>query len=625
MGTGCRSAGSGHPQGLREAGSREGNAAPAAAAGGPEAVPGRAPWQDRVPRPSSEFPRLYLKTHADLSDWATLEPYLQELKDRPLPDRSALEKWIADLNELMNALNEEGSRLYIEMTCFTQDPQKEKAYLHFVEEVDPKLAPYSDALNRKAVAHPDIDSLPAGTFGKWRESLKVSIELFREENIPLQTEIAKLSQSYQKICSEMTAEWNGEKKTLSQLSPFLQDPDRRVREKAWRLIAESRYADHERLDSLFEELLALRVKMARNLGLPDYVEYAFKANQRTDYTREDCFRFHAAVEKTVVPRYRQMLEHRRARMGLDRLRPWDLSCDPLGRPPLRPFAKTEDLIQGVGRIFSRLDPELARHYERMAGLGLLDLENRIGKAPGGYQSSLEEVRLPFIFMNAVGLNDDVFTLLHESGHAFHSFYARHHDLGFNRHAPMEFSEVASMSMERLGAPFLTEFYDEASKARALLAQDEDVFRLLPWVATVDAFQHWIYTHPAHSREERRSFWLSLDDRFGSRVDWSGLEEFRGYGWHRQLHIFELPFYYIEYGIAQLGALQIWARSLRDPGEALSAYKRALALGGTRGLRGLFESAGLRLDLGEGVMAPLMDQVFADWDAYRVKDEGAKNG
>ncbi len=567
-------------------------------------------WKQKAVRPSPKYPRHFVPESIDLGNWEAQQPLWEELQNRALPDAKTLQQWIEDWNELSDAVQEESSRRYIDMTCFTQDKEIEAAYLKFVEEVDPKLAPVGDALNRKLAEHPDTAKLPAD-HGPWLRSVKTGIELFKEENIPIYTELAKLSQTYQKTMGDMTVEWEGQTKTLSQMSPLLQEPDRDVREKAWRKIAERRHQERESLDALFDQMLQLRLKISANLNLPNYVDYAFKSNLRTDYTPADCFRFHTAVEKAVVPVYREALEARRKALGLDRLRPWDLSCDPQGRPPLKPFQGAQELIEGVQRIFDRLDPELASMYKEMRANGLMDLENRVGKAPGGYQSSLTEVRMPFIFMNSVGLNDDIFTLLHESGHSFHYLLARDQTLPFNRHAPMEFSEVASMSMERLGARFLHEFYSPEEIKRAIRMEDEEVFRILPWVATIDSFQHWIYT-TQHTADQRRDKWLEIDSRFGPNVDWSGIEEFRGHTWHRQLHLFEYPFYYIEYGIAQLGALQVWSHSLENQAEALRLYKHGLATGGTKGLSELFSATGLKFDMGEEAIRPLIEKVREEW-------------
>lgn len=565
-------------------------------------------WRKTAVRPSSDYPRAFVPTTLDLGDWEAQKPLWNDLETRELPDLAALRKWIADWNELSDAVGEESARRYIEMTCDTQDKKIEAHYLHFVEKIDPELAPVNDALGKKLAAHPDLGKLPQD-HAKWIESVKTGIELYREENIPLYTELAKLSNEYQKITGSQTVEWEGETKTLSQLSPVLQEPDRARREKAWRAIAERRLKDRDALEDLYDTMRALRAQIAKNAGL-DFIDYTFKGNLR-DYTPADCFAFHAAVEKAVVPVYREALEAHRKALGLDALRPWDLNCDSRGRPPLKPFKTSAELVAGVDSIFAKLDPELRALYGVLRDGGLMDLENRVGKAPGGYQSSLTETRLPFIFMNAVGLNQDVFTLLHESGHAFHYLLARDQSLPFNRHAVMEFCEVASMSMERLGAKHLSAFYAPEDARRAVRVEDEEVFRILPWVATIDAFQHWIYAGD-HTPEQRKTKWLELDARFGPNVDWSGLEEYRAHAWHRQLHLFEYPFYYIEYGIAQLGALQVWKRSLTDPAGALALYKKALSLGGTRGLAALFEAAGGKFDMSEATIRPLIEAVREEW-------------
>ncbi len=571
-------------------------------------------WIAKVPRPSPEFPRVYIANDADLSSWLGIKPYLIELCDRPLPDQKALLKWIQDYAELGDSVHEESSRLYIAMTCFTQEEEKQKAYLNFVETVEPEMAPVVDLLNRKAVAHPESKTLPKEEYGLWLDSLRVSIELFHDSNIPLHTEISKLAQEYQQICGEMTVDWDGQIKTLSQLSPFLQSNDRSIREKAWMKLAERRLKDRQKLDDLFDELFVLRNQTARNLGLKDFIDYSFKSNHRSDYGVKDCTEFHTSIEKAVVPIYRRSLDYRREKLGVDQLRPWDMNCDPLGRPPLKPFQDASRLINGVDKIFARMDPELHGFFRTMTDKGLMDLGNRVGKAPGGYQCGLSEVRLPFIFMNAVGMNEDIFTLLHESGHAFHLFFTRGMSLGFNRGAPMEFSEVASMAMERLGAKYLDEFYQGDDLQRAIQTEDEEVFRLLPWVATIDAFQHWLYANPGHSQAQRKIAWMNLDQRFGANLNWSGLEEFRANAWHRQLHIFEVPFYYIEYGIAQLGALQVWLKSLQDEKAALANYKKGLSLGGTKGLRALFEGTGLSFDMREEAIRPLVEKVREEWEA-----------
>ena len=551
---------------------------------------------------------------AALADWESQRPHWEELQHRALPDAAALELWIHDWNALSDVVGEISTRLNIAANCDTRDAGKAAALLNFIETVEPKLAVAGDALNRKLLAHPAVTALPAD-HQRWLLSARMGIALFCDENLPLHTELSRLVQTYDEIQGVMTVEWEGETRNLAWMESLLQEPDRAVREKAWRLSAERRLLDQNRLDALFDRMLELRRQVAANLKLPDFVDYAFKSNLRTDYSAADCRIFHAAVETAAVPIYRDALESRRQALGLEQLRPWDLDCDTAGLPPLKPFAAIPELIEKTGRIFARLNPALAEHFAILQGNPLMDLDSRVGKAPGGYQASLEKSRLPFIYMNAVGLNRDLFTLLHESGHAFHYLLARGQALPFNRGAPMEFCEVASMAMERLGAAHLDEFYAPADIRRAVASQDEKLFRIFPWIATIDAFQHWLYTTP-HTPAQRREQWLELDERFGPGVDWSGIERHRGHFWHKQLHLFHAPFYYIEYGIAQIGALQVWQRAVKDPAEALRLYQHALSLGGTLGLRDLFSAAGLKFGMDEETIKPLLEKVREEWQAAR---------
>jgi oligoendopeptidase F len=392
---------------------------------------------------------------------------------------------------------------------------------------------------------------------------------------------------------------------------FSEETDRALRQEAWELTARRRLQVADRIEDLFEQLLKLREQIATNAGFPNYLEFAFKARGRFDYTPEDCRKFHEAIEKEVMPVLRQLQARRRKKLGVPALRPWDLSVDPSNQPPLRPFENVESLVSRTADIFTQLDASLARDFRLMREKHLLDLENRKGKAPGGYQSTLAESRLPFIFMNAVGMQRDVETILHEAGHAFHALATREEDIHAYRSAPIEFCEVASMSMELLGNEFIENFYAPGEAKRARRKHLEGIVDIFPWIATVDAFQHWIYSHPGHTRADRQRAWLELMDCFGGDVDWSGHEQARANLWHRQLHIFLHPFYYVEYGIAQLGALQVWFNSKKDKARALAAYHRGLALGGSRPLPELFEAAGCRFDFSRQTVQPLVQLVQSE--------------
>ncbi|HEV2211401.1 MAG TPA: M3 family oligoendopeptidase [Verrucomicrobiae bacterium] len=556
-----------------------------------------------------------MPAEADLGDWAQIEPLFEALEQRAprAKDVPLLESWLVDWGELNAALDEEGSRRYIAMTCHTESAEAEQAYLQFVEQIEPRVKPRQFKLAQLYVAHPLRSKLPADRYGVLDRDTKVQVELFRPENVPLETDEAKQSQQYQKLSGSLTVQFQGKEQTLVQMGRYLEEIDRNLRQQAWELVANRRLQEADKFEAIFDRLVALRQQIAANAGFNNYRDYAFRRLGRFDYTPADCERFHEAVETELMPVVRRLQAQRRDSLGFDTLRPWDLETDPLSRPPLKPFEQVDKMVHGTERIFERLDSELAGGFRRMENLRLLDLANRKGKAPGGYQSTLAEARLPFIFMNAVGIQRDVETILHEAGHAFHALATREEDLYPYRSAPIEFCEVASMSMELLGNQFLEEFYATPEANRARRTHLERVVGIFPWIATVDAFQHWVYTHPGHSRQERSRAWLALMERFGGQVDWTGYEAARANLWHRQLHIFIHAFYYIEYGIAQLGALQVWANSKQDQGRALRQYKQALALGGSRPLPELFRAAGCRFDFSRQTIGPLVELVTSELD------------
>ncbi len=519
-----------------------------------------------------------------------------------------MDRWLKDFSELTAVVDEVGSRRYIAKSCHTDDPGIEKAYMQFVEEIEPKTKPLYFELQKKYLASPYRREDEPGLqilSRKWQ----ADVELFREENIPLETEVVKLNADYDKISGAMMVNFRGKELTMQQMARYQEEPDRTTREEAWRLSSERRLQDREPIDQIYQKLLSLREKIAANAGLANYRDWTWKAYKRFDYTPDDCLRFADAIAETCVPVVKQLDEQRKADLGLDRLRPWDLAVDPKNRPPLRPFGEdqVDRFVANVRTIFSQLSPDLARDFDVLRNHNNLDLASRKGKQPGGYQCSLEEVREPFIFMNAAGLQRDVETLLHEGGHAFHCLAARNEALVFLRSAPMEFCEVASMSMELLGSEHLDVFYSEVDANRARRTLIEGIIRFLPWMAIIDSFQHWIYTHAGHSRDQRTAEWLRLLDRFSSgQVDWAGFEPVRQSQWQRQLHLFHAPFYYIEYGIAQLGALQLWLKSKEDPARTLRNYRNALALGGTRPLPELFSAAGIQFDFSHRTLRPLMN-------------------
>jgi oligoendopeptidase F len=556
-------------------------------------------------------PRRFVPASVDLGDWAQVAPLFDQLEAAAAQCATveALEAWLLDWSELSAALDEEGNRRTIAMTCHTDNAEAERAYLDFIEQVEPSIKPRQFALEKLLVAHPRRAELPRARYVVLLRDVQNRVELFRPENVALETEDTKLGQQYQKLSGSLTVEFRGEVKTLDQMSKLLEEPDRPLRQEAWEKTTERRLAERETFEEQFDAMVALRQQMAAQAGFANYRDYAFRKLGRFDYTPADCEAFHEAVASEVVPLLRAVQGERRTAMGLDRLRPWDLAVDPHARPPLRPFETIDEFTGRTRQIFEQLDPGLAAGFRQMEELRLLDLDNRPGKAPGGYQQTLAEARLPFIFMNAVGRAHDVVVLLHEAGHAFHALAARDEDvLAYRQGPPIEFCEVASMSMELIGYEGIERFYSPGDAQRARRMHLEGILSGLCWIATVDAFQHWIYTHQGHTREERRAAWLALLDRFAGDIDWTGYETARAYVWHRQLHFFIVPFYYIEYGIAQLGALQVWANYRRDRAAALTAYQRALALGGSRPLPELFAAAGCRFRFDAETIRELVELV-----------------
>jgi oligoendopeptidase F len=558
------------------------------------------------------FARRFLPPLIDFSSWGKIEPFFQQLEGRSLETAEELEAWIRDRSELMDVINEEGSLRYIRMTCDTENLELKKAYFQFLEEISENVKAADNRLKRLYLAAPARPLLAREKYFIIDRSSQNDVDLFREENVPLETEESKLSQSYQQLMGSLTVQFEGKEQTLQQMGRYQEMPDRLLREAAWKAVVARRLVESEKLEQIFNDLLFIRQKISANAGFASYRDYAFRRLERFDYTADHCLRFHDGVEAAVVPVVRRIEQRRAKDLGLARLRPWDMNVDPLNRAPLKPFTEARELVDGCLRITERVDSRFGGFIQTMRDLELLNLESRKGKAPGGYQSSLAEARLPFVFMNAVGLDGDVRTLLHEAGHAFHVFATQEEPIGHYRQAPIEFCEVASMSMELLGGEYLSVFYPNPEDLdRSRKKHLEGVIDILPWIARVDAFQHWIYTRPNHTVDERRAYWVELHRRFGGIEDWSDFEHAQATSWHRQLHIFELPFYYIEYAIAQLGALQVWINAKKDFRAAVADYWSALQLGGSRPLPELFARAKVKFDFGPSALEPLMAAVEAE--------------
>jgi oligoendopeptidase F len=550
----------------------------------------------------------YLPKDYVLTDWASIEPFFKELLDRPLTESELLERWLLDLSELEAFISEDACWRQIKMTCDTTDKSLEDAFNFFCMEIQPKMQPYADALNKKLINSPFAKELNQDLYFTYLRSVQKNIELFREENISIQAELSVLQQQYGTIAGKMTITFRGQEYTLQQAAKFLEDADRLVREEVYRKVQERRLQDQQSMHDLFSSLIQKRNQLALNAGFANYRDYKFVELGRFDYTKEDCFQFHEAIKLHVLPLIDKIYARKKKKLGLDILKPWDTEAEPAGTQPLRPFTNGKDLYEKSVACFEQLNPFFADCLKKMDALKHFDLESRKGKAPGGYNCPLAESGAPFIFMNAAGQMGDVTTMVHEGGHAIHSFLAHPLALSGFKEYPMEIAEVASMSMELFTMNHWQSFFDnDADLNRAKEHQLERTITIFPWIAIIDKFQHWVYENPNHTIDQRTHTWNKITKEFSTdSIDYTGLDAFRAIGWQRQLHLFEVPFYYIEYGIAQLGAIGMWMQYQKNPTTALENYMNALSLGGTKTLPELYETAGIEFNFSPNYVKKLMD-------------------
>ena len=555
--------------------------------------------------------RNYIAKDIILNTFEDIEPYFNELLAREINDQAQFEQWLRDMSELDAFLEEDGAWRYIKMSIDTANPALTESYTYFVAEIQPKLAPLSNELNKKMMECPFQKELNQDTaYAIYFRSVGVQLALFREENIAIEAYLGEKSQEYGSISAAQTIEHEGQTLTMQQASVHLKNQHEKTRESVYRKIVDRRRQDIDALNALYTDLIQHRHQLAINAGFENYRDYMFQSMGRFDYTKEDCFNFHEAVAQKVVPLVKEIQQQKLHKLGKTKFKPWDLDVDPDGKDPLKPFNSGSEMLEKTIELFNKMNPYFGDCLKTMKEMGHLDLESKAGKAPGGYNYPLYEIGVPFIFMNAVGLHRDLITMVHEGGHAIHSFLNRDLALTSFKNIPSEAAELASMSMELLSMKYWEAFYpntDELLRARE--EHLEDILKVLPWIAQIDAFQHWVYSHPTHSTEERSKQWLGLSQRFGTGLtDWTGFEDMQAHSWQRQLHLFEVPFYYIEYGIAQLGAIGVWKNSLENEANAIEQYIAGLSLGHTRGLPEIYEAAGVSFDLSPKRIGELMEFV-----------------
>ena len=551
--------------------------------------------------------------------WSDYEPFYKELESRPVTGDN-IEHWLEDWSRLAEVADEHYWRLYIATTVNTADQVIEERFNHYIEEIQPAVKTAEQKLKEKLLA----SGLSPKSFETALLRMRAEAEVFQEENLPLFAEEQKLATEYNKLIGSLTVEWEGEERTMSQMFPLQMETDRTIRQRAWEITVARLLKERQHINDLWEKFVPVRLKIAENAKMPDYRAYIWKQKFRFDYSPEDCKSFHTAIEQAVVPAAERAYVRRRQRLGIEAVRPWDTNVDPYANTPIKPYETIEEFKSRSFSIFKQVDPVFGDYFQTMMDEDLLDLESRKNKAPGAYSLGLHAAHRPFLFMSNTNTPLDVQTMLHEGGHAFHEFERAHvhfYQRGEN-YLPQEFGEVASMSMELLAFPYLTQnyggFYTESEAARAMIDQLEGIIRFWPYMALVDAFQHWIYENPRESSNASRceENWAALWDRFMIGIDYSGLEDARRTFWHRQGHIFLSPFYYIEYGLAQLGAVQIWANSLHDQQKAVADYRKALALGATVPLPELFATAGAKFVFDANTLkeaVDLMEEVIGEME------------
>ena len=555
--------------------------------------------------------RIFLPSSFTVTDWNQLEPYFEELLARPVESKEDLKKWFKDRSELEAVLSEDGAWRYIKMTCDTTDESIREKFNYFVQEIQPKIAPYTDKLNKKAIASEFLPLLESELgYDIMIREMRKDIEIFREENIPLFTDLQTESQKYGQISGAMTVEIHGDEKTLQQAGVELQQTDRQWREEVYDKISSRRLADKDELDALYTKLIELRTQVAHNTDFDNYRDYMFTSMGRFDYTPDDCFEFHESVAAEVVPFLNQFMSERQGKLSVEELKPWDKAVDAEGRPPLKAFDSGTDLLDKGIECFNRIDPYFGECLQTMKDMGRLDLESRKGKAPGGYNYPLAETGVPFIFMNATSTLRDMVTLMHEGGHAVHSFSTHELELSDFKNTPSEVAELASMAMELISMDHWDVFFsDENELKRAKKEHLEQLIETLPWVATIDKFQHWIYENPQHTEEERKQAWNAIFDTFADNItNWTGQQEQKDYLWQRQLHLYEVPFYYIEYGMAQLGAIAVWKNYKEDKQKGIEGYLAALELGYTKTIPEIYAAANIKFDFSRENIKGLMEFV-----------------
>ena len=563
--------------------------------------------------------RKFVPENLNIDAWKKIEPLFEDLKTREILSLEDLENWMLDRSELEAVLEEDMAWRYIKMNIDTNNNDLKNSFHFWIKEISPNMAPYSQQLNLKLIESPYLNELDNTKYRIYLRKVKKSIEIYREENIPLFTKMEEKQQEYGAICAKMSIDFKGKSLTMQEANQLLKNTNRDEREEAYSKISSRRMEDSEKLDKLYDDLIEIRQNIAKNAGFENYRDYMFSAMGRFDYTATDCYQFHDAIQHEIVPIITLFEEKRKEKLDLIEYKPWDTQVDADNQSALNPFENDKDLIKKSINCLNKTRPFFGECIRVMNEMKHLDLKSKEGKAPGGFMYPLYEIGVPFIYMNAVGSQRDVVTMIHEAGHAVHSFLCRNLEMTEFKSTPSEVAELASMSMELLSMRNWDSYYkNNEDLIRAKKEQLKKVLSGLPWIAAIDKFQHWIYT-TEHNSESRKKKWNQISQELGNQViNWNGQEDMLANQWQTQLHLYTVPFYYIEYGMAQLGAIAIWREYILHGEKAIDKYIEALKLGYTKSISEIYETAGIKFNFSIEYVKELAEFIKSELEKLEKK-------
>lgn len=542
-----------------------------------------------------------------IDTWNDLKPYADILSGYEPSSVEDYGRWIENWFEFGLVVAEEYHWRYIRQSQNTADPDAKKRYNEYFSGIENQVTLLNNQLEKKALSSPYLYQFEAKGFDIIKRAWQSNNDLFVESNVELQSQSDIKANEYNAIRGPMVVILDNEALTLQQAATRLEWPQREKREEAWLATRNKMYESKDAFDAVMDSLIKIRHQIALNAGFENYRDYMFKKLQRFDYGTKEAFDYHEAVEKKVVPLLTKIYTKQKETLGLDKLRPWDTDCDPYNRQEIKAFDNTDEFIEKMEQSAHAIDPDFGRTISDMKKNNMFDVDSRPNKTSGAYNASMPISRTSFMSGNFTGVVHDLVTGVHEGGHAWHAYLMMDLSLTGNEGVPMEMAELASMSMELISHDQWHRFMpDEEECNRAKLKHYQDILYVMVLVAKMDSFQHALYENPAMTPAQRHEAFKKVEERYDTGcIDYSGLEHLRNAYWHNQRHLFGMPFYMLEYGFAQTGALGINKNYDENPDLALQQYKKALSSGYQIILPELYKTAGVEFDFGVNKLDELM--------------------